>query len=255
MPRLAAVVYVAAWLLARPAFAEEVRVMTSGGTAAAHVALAPQFERATGHKVVTLATSAGLGQDSILSRVRRGEPVDVIILSRAGIDELIKEGKIVAATRVDLARSSIGMAVRRGAPKPDISTVEALKRTLLQAKSVAYSAQVSGIYLSTELFARLGIVDEMAKKSIRVEVGRVGAVVARGEAEIGFQQISELLEVSGVDYVGPLPTEVQRVTVFSAGVAVGARNPDAARALIEFFASQSGRATMVKSGLEPVAGR
>ena len=226
--------------------------MTSGGTAAAFVALAPQFERVTDHKVVTLATSTGIGSDSIASRVRRDEPVDVIILSRAGIDELVKEGKVVAASRVDLARSSIGMAVRRGAPKPDISTLDALKRTLLQAKSVAYSAQVSGIYLSTELFPRLGIVDQMAKKSIRVEVGRVGAVVARGEAEIGFQQISELLEVQGVDFVGPLPAEVQRVTIFTAAVAVGSRNPDAARALIEFLASPRGVEVMAKSGLDPI---
>ena len=252
MPRRAVLVYFAVLLLARPVYAEEVRVMTSGGTAAAYVALAPQFERATGHTLVTLATSTGLGADSITSRVRRGEPVDVIMLSRAGIDELISEGKVVAGSRVDLARSSIGMAVRRGAPKPDISSVEALKRALLQAKSVAYSAQVSGIYLSTELFPRLGIADQMAKKSIRVEVGRVGAVVARGEAEIGFQQISELWEVPGLDYVGPLPAEVQRVTVFSAGVAVSAKNPAAARALIEFFASASGRETMAKSGLDPI---
>ena len=124
---------------------------------------------------------------------------------------------------------------------------------MLQAKSVAYSAQVSGIYLSTELFPHLGIADQMAKKSIRVEVGRVGAVVARGEAEIGFQQISELWEVPGLDYVGPLPAEVQRVTVFSAGVAMSAKNPAAARALIEFFASASGRETMAKSGLEPIS--
>ena len=229
--------------------------MTSGGTAAAYVALAPQFERATGHTVVTLATSTGIGADAIASRVRRGEPVDVVILNRAAIDELVGEGKVVAASRVDLARSSIGMAVRRGAPKPDISTVDALKRALLQAKSVAYSAQVSGVYLSTELFQRLGIVDQMAKKSIRVEVGRVGAVVARGEAEIGFQQISELLEVQGVDYVGPLPPEVQRVTVFTAAVSAGAKNPDAARALIEFLTSPRGIEVMSKSGLDPISRR
>jgi molybdate transport system substrate-binding protein len=229
--------------------------MTSGGTAAAFVALVPQFERATGHTVVALATSTGLGSDSIASRVRRGEPVDVVILSRAGIDELVGEGKVVAASRVDLARSSIGMAVRRGATKPDISTVDALKRALLQAKSVAYSAQVSGIYLSTELFPRLGIADQMAKKSIRVDVGRVGAVVARGEAEIGFQQISELLEVQGIDYVGPLPAEVQRVTVFTAAVAAGAKNPDAAQALIDFFTSRTGSETMAKAGLDPIVRR
>jgi molybdate transport system substrate-binding protein len=165
---------------------------------------------------------------------------------------LVGEGKVAAASRVDLARSNIGMAVRRGAPQPDIRTVDALKRALLEAKSVAYSAQVSGLYLSTELFPRLGIVDQMAKKSIRVDVGRVGAVVARGEAEIGFQQISELLEVQGIDYVGPLPAEVQRVTVFTAAVAAGAKNPDAAQALIEFLASPRGKEVMAKSGLDPI---
>ena len=221
--------------------------------AAAHLALVPEFERATGHKVVTDATSTGIGRDSIASRVRRREPVDVLILTRDGIDELITEGRVVAASRVDLARSSIGMAVRRGAPKPDISSVDALKRALLLAQSVAYSAQVSGDYLSRELFPRLGIADQMMKKSTRVEVGRVGTVVARGEAEIGFQQISELLEVPGIDYVGPLPAEVQRVTVFSAGVAVGARNADAARAFIEFFSSAKGVETMSKSGLDPIS--
>jgi molybdate transport system substrate-binding protein len=250
--RLAALVCCVALLPAAPVYGEQVRVMTSGGTAAAHLALAPRFESATGHTVVTDATSTGLGADSIASRVRRGEAVDVVILTRAAIDELIGEGKIVAGSRVDLARSSIGMAVRRGAPKPDISSVDALKRTLLQARSIAFSAQVSGVYLSTELFPRLGIADEVMKKSTRVEVGRVGAVVARGEAEIGFQQISELLEVPGIDFVGPLPAPVQRVTVFSAGIAVGSRNPDAARALIEFFLSPAGLATMAKSGLDPI---
>ena len=179
--------------------------------------------------------------------------MDVLILARDALDELIRDGSVVAASRVDLARSSIGMAVRRGALKPDITSVEALKRTLLQAKSIAYSAQVSGVYLSTELFPRLGIVDEVMKKSKRVDVGRVGTVIARGEAEIGFQQISELLEVPGIDYVGPLPAEVQRVTVFSAGVAAGARNPGAARALIEFLTSPRGIDTMVKSGLDPIS--
>lgn len=188
LPRRTVLVGLVTLLAAAPALGEEVRVMTSGGTAAAYVALAPQFERATGHRVVTLATSTGIGPESIASRVRGGEPVDVIILNRTAIDELSGEGRVVAASRVDLARSSIGMAVRRGAPKPDISTVEALKRALLQAKSVAYSAQVSGIYLSTELFPRLGIVSEMAKKSIRVDVGRVGAVVARGKPRSVFSR-------------------------------------------------------------------
>jgi molybdate transport system substrate-binding protein len=235
--------------------ADDVRVMTSGALAAAHLELAVPFEKATGHKVVTVTTSTGLGAESIASRVRSGEPVDVVILSDAAIDELIKEGRIAAASRVALARSAIGMAVRAGEPKPDISSVDALKRALLQAKSVAYSAQVSGVYLSTELFPRLGIADAIKAKSQRVERERVGAVVARGEAEIGFQQISELLPIAGIQYVGPLPAEVQRVTLFVAGVPVASKNADAARAFIRFFTLPEGVRVLAKTGLEPLPAR
>ena len=242
-------------LFAGTAHADQVRVMTAGGMAAAHLALAPQFERATRHRIVTDATSTGIGSDSIASRIRRGEPVDVLILARAALDELIKEGRVVAASRVDLARSSIGMAVRKGAPRPDIGSVDALKSTLLHAKSIGYSAQVSGVYLSTELFPRLGVAAQVTSKSRRIEHERVGAVIARGEVEIGFQQISELLDIPGIDYVGPLPAEVQRVTVFSAGIAVGATRPDAAREFIEFLASADGARVMTKSGLDPMKSR
>jgi molybdate transport system substrate-binding protein len=255
MRRRLALILSAAMLATGPATAEQLHVMSAGGTAAAHLALVPQFERATGHTVVTDATSAGIGPASILSRVRRREPVDVVILARTQLDELIGEGLVVASSRVDVAQSSIGMAVRKGAPKPDISSADALKRVLLQAQSIAYSAQVSGIYLTDELFPRLGIAEQMAKKSRRVDVGRVGAVVARGEAELAFQQISELLEVPGVDLVGPLPPEVQRVTVFSAGVVAGSRHPEAARALIEYFQSPAGLDVVAKSGLEPISRR
>lgn len=235
--------------------ADEVRVMTTGGFAAPYLALVPPFERTNGHKILTVTTSTGLGEDSIPSRVRRREPADVVILSDVAIDELIKEGRIVADSRVPLVRSGIGMAVRAGASKPDIGSVEALKRTLLQAKSIAYSAQISGVYLSTELFPRLGIAEQLKGKSVRIERERVGAVVARGEAEIGFQQISELLPIAGIDYVGPLPAEVQRMTTFTAGVTVGAKSPEAGRALIRFFTSPEGKEAMVKYGMEPVGVR
>lgn len=233
----------------------DIRVMTSGAFTAAFLDLIPQFERATQNKIVVAATSMGTGANSIPSRLQRGEPVDAVIMADAALVELIKDGKVLAESRTALARSAIGMAVRAGSPKPDISSVDALKRTLLQAKSIAYSASVSGVYLSTELFQRLGIADQIMRKSRRVEGERVGAVVARGEAEIGFQQISELLPVPGIDYVGPLPPEAQKVSVFSAGVAVGARNLDATHALIRFLASPEAAHAITKSGLEPIANR
>jgi molybdate transport system substrate-binding protein len=162
---------------------------------------------------------------------------------------------VAAGSRVDLVRSSIGIAVRAGAPRPDVSSVEALTRTLLGATSIAYSSSASGVYLSTELFQRLGIADQIKAKSRRIESEPVGVVVARGDAEIGFQQMSELLPVRGIDIIGPLPPGAQRVTVFAAGVAAAAKVPDAARALIAFLASPAAAAAIRKSGLEPVTSR
>jgi molybdate transport system substrate-binding protein len=239
-------------LFAGATCAEEIKVMTSGAFTAAYLELILEFQRTTHHKIVTAyGASMGNAPDSIPSRLERGEPVDVVIMAADALDQLIKQAKVVPGSRVDLVRSSIGMAVRAGASKPDISTVDALKRTLLQAKSIAYSASASGVYLSQEMFQRLGIADQIRGKCRRIASEPVGAVVARGDAEIGFQQISELLPVPGIAYVGPLPPEVQKVTVFSAGVALGAKQPDAARALIKFLASPAALPAIKKSGLEP----
>jgi len=235
---------------------DDMRVMTSGAFTAAYLELIPQLELVAKKKLVTAATSIGTGENSIPSRLRRGEPVDVVIVADGVLVGFIKEGLIIAESHIPLARSAIGMAVRAGAPKPDISSVDALTRTLLQAKSIAYSASVSGDYLSTELFQRLGITDQVASKCRRIEGGeRVGAVVARGEAEIGFQQISELLPVPGIAHITPLPPEVQRVSVFSAGVAASTRDSDAAHALIRFLASPEAAHAITKSGLEPIGHR
>jgi molybdate transport system substrate-binding protein len=234
----------------------DLKVMTSGAFTAAYLELIPKLELVTKKKLVTAATSIGTGENSIPNRLRRGEPVDVVIVADAVLVGFIQDGLIMAESYTPLARSAIGMAVRSGASKPDIGTVEALKRTLLQAKSIAYSASVSGDYISTELFQRLGIADQVASKSRRIEGGeRVGAVVARGEAEIGFQQISELLPVSGIDHVTPLPPEVQKVSIFSAGVALSTRDSDAANALIRFLASPEAAHVITKSGLEPMGNR
>jgi molybdate transport system substrate-binding protein len=233
--------------------ADEIKVMTSGALSAALKELIPAFERASGSTLIIVSGgSVGGAPDSIPDRLQRGERADVLIMAAGSIDDLMKAGRVVAGSRVDLARSSIGIAVRAGAPKPDISSVEALKRTLLQATSIAFSSSVSGVYVSTELFQRLGIASQMLAKGRKVDSEPVAAVVARGEAELGFQQISELRPVPGVEVVGPLPSEVQRVTVFSAAAVAGSANPSGGRALIAFLSSPAASPAIAKSGMDPV---
>jgi molybdate transport system substrate-binding protein len=236
------------------ATADEIKVVTSGAFTAAYQELVPAFERTTGHKVVTsFGGSMGSAPDAIPNRLQRGEPFDVVILASTALDDLIAKGKAVAGSRVDLVRSIIGMAVRAGAPTPDISTVDAFKRTVLQAKSIAISTSASGAYFSSELFPRLGIADAIKARLHIIESGPVGEAVARGDAEIGFQQISELRPVKGIEIVGPLPPEIQRVTIFSAGLVVGTKASSAAKALVDFLASPAAFAAIRKSGLEPAA--
>jgi molybdate transport system substrate-binding protein len=237
------------------AVTHDIRIMTSGAFTAALLGLIPSVERLTGGKVVVASTSIGTGENSIPNRLRRGEVVDVVIVADKLLKEFIRDGLVLSETYTPVARSAIGMAVRAGAPVPDIGTAEALKRTLLQAKSIAYSASVSGQYVTTELYQRLGIADQLMGKSRLIGGGeRVGAVVARGEAEIGFQQISELLPVSGIAHITPLPPEVQKVSLFSAGVAASTGDSDQARSVIRFFVSPEAAQAIAKSGVEPIGG-
>src|SRR5215470_16428953 len=204
---------IAAFLFAMPAFATDINVVTSGAFTAAYMELVPIYERETHNKVITgFGPSMGTTVNAIPVRLARGESIDVVIMASPGLDPLMKEGKIRKDSRVDLVRSLIGMAVKTGAPRPDISTVDALKRTLLNAKSIAYSDSASGVYLSNELFPKMGIWDQIKGKSKKIEADPVGGFVANGEVEIGFQQISELRPVKGIDIVGELPTGAQRVT-------------------------------------------
>jgi molybdate transport system substrate-binding protein len=243
-----------ALLLASSAYADEIKVMTSGAFTEAYQQLVQQFQKTTPHTITTVfGASMGGAQDSIPMRLNRGEPVDVVIVIESALEPLIKAGHVVHDDRVQLARSVIGVAVRKGTPKPDISSVAALRHALLQAKSIAYSASASGTYVSTELFQRLGIADQVKGKSKRIESERVGAVVARGDAEIGFQQVSELLPIAGIDYVGPLPAAVQQVSIVSAALATKATARAAAKELIDFLASPAAAATIHKTGLEPLA--
>jgi molybdate transport system substrate-binding protein len=235
--------------------AAEVHVMISGGLSAAYNALVPEFEKATGNKVVTAyGPSMGTTVNAIPMRLDRGEPADVLILVGYALDDLIKKGKAVSGSNVDLVNSKIGVAVKAGSPKPDISSTEAVKRALLAAKSVAYSDSASGVYISTEMFKNLGIVDEMKDKAKKIPATPVAEIVARGDAELGLQQLSELKAISGVDIVGLLPESLQKVTVFSAGIATGSKEPEAGKALIKFLASPAARKTIVDSGLEPIEG-
>jgi molybdate transport system substrate-binding protein len=234
--------------------ASEVKVMISGGLTAAYKELVPQFERATGNKVVTAyGPSMGTTENAIPVRLARGEPADVLIMVGDALGGMIEQGKVVRASRVDLVRSPIGMSVRAGAAKPDIRTADALKQALLNAKSVAYSDSASGVYVGTELFKRLGISDEMKGKARMIPAEPVASVVARGDAELGFQQISELLPIAGADLVGPLPPELQKITIFSAGITASASQPEAGTALIAFLASAAATSVLKKAGLDPFA--
>jgi molybdate transport system substrate-binding protein len=251
--RATALAFATALFLTTAATAAEVRVMISGGLTAAYNALLPEFERSTGHKVLTAyGPSMGTTVNAIPVRLERGEPADVLIMVGYALGDLIKQGKVVTDSRVDLVKSPIGVAVKSGAPKPDISSAETIKGALLAAKTIAYSDSASGVYVSTEMFQKLGIAEQMKDKARKIPATPVGEIVARGDAEIGFQQISELKPVAGIDIIGPLPDELQKITVFSAGIAAVSREPDAGKALIKFFASPEARDTLVKSGLDPI---
>ena len=234
------------------ALAQEIKVVSSGGFVVAFRALAPEFERLTGYKIdAALGPSVGNTFDAVPSRLARGEAIDVVIMVGNALTELIDHGQAIGDSRADIALSGIGVAVRAVASKPDISTAKALKRTLLAAKSIAYSDAVSGVYIRNELFSRLGIADEVAGKARMISGEPIGAVVARGEAEIGFQQISELKPIAGIDLVGPLPPEVQKTTVYSAAMVVGSRQAEGGRRLIEDLASPEAATAIRDSGMEP----
>ena len=243
-------------LAAAMASAADVHVMISAGFYHVYTELAPAFERASGHHLATTrGPSMGDSPEAIPTRLTRGEAADVVILDGGAADALAKRGLVRPESKVVLARSLVGMVVPAGAPKPDIGTVDALRKTLLSAKSIAYSDSGSGTFLSKELFPKLGVADQVAGKSRKVRGPPSGepvaAVVARGEAEIGFQQVSELMNVPGTTFVGPIPAELQPGFTFAGAVTVASREPAAARALLDFLASPDARAAIVKAGLAP----
>ena len=237
-----------------PALAQPIRLVTSGGFAEAHQRLFPLFEQQTGAKVKSgYGSSMGASTTSIPHRLERGEPIDVVVLERGALDELVAKGQVLPGSQVDLVRSSIGMAVRAGAPVPDISTEAKFKQVLLAAPSIAYSASASGTYYATKMLKQLGIEAEVLPKSKKVVGDRVGTIVARGDAAVGLQQVSELLPIPGITFVGRLPDSVQSYAVFSAGITTKAQNPVGAQELLRFYQSAAARPVIEKTGLEVIA--
>ena len=251
---------VATLVMVETAFAADVHVMISAGFYNVYSELGPAFERASGHHLVTTrGPSMGDSPESIPTRLARGEAADVVILDGGAADALGKRGLLHTDSKIELARSLIGMVVPAGAAKPDISSVEAFRSTLLAARSIAYSDSGSGTYLSTTLFPRLGVADQIAGKSRKVRGPPSGepvaSVVARGEAEIGFQQVSELIHVPGVTFVGTLPAEVQPIFSFAGALTSTVQQPEAASALIRFLASPEAATVISKAGLLPPSPR
>ncbi len=230
--------------------AAEVKVLAARVLQTVLEEIAPQFERATGNKLVFVW---GIGSE-IAKKVVDGEPGAVTVVTKAQIDDLLAMGKIVRGTQADVARSNMGVAVKAGAPKPDISSVDAFKRALIAAKSVAYTdpatGGTSGVHFA-RIIERLGIADNVKSKAKMSFGPHVGGFVAKGEAEIGVQQIPELMAIQGVDVVGPLPAELQNTLVVSAGILTGSKQPDAAKALMSFLAAPSTVVVIKAKGLEP----
>ena len=245
-------------IAASVAQAADVKVMISAGFFHVYSALGPGFEKATGYHLVTVrGPSLGDSPEAIPARLSRGEEADVTIMDEHGADFLIAHRLIRPDSKMPLAESFIGMVVKSGQPKPDISTVDNLRKTLLAAKSVAYSDSSSGTYLSTVGFKKIGVAEAVAAKSRKVRGPPSGepvaAVVARGEAEIGFQQVAELINVPGADFVGTVPREIQPPTYFIGAVTTKAREPEAAVALLRYLSSAEAAPVISKAGLKPVA--
>jgi molybdate transport system substrate-binding protein len=236
-----------ALLLSGIANAAEIKVASTQATEEAYKELVAQFEKASGHKVTTYFS----GTLNVQKRLADGEPFDLIIMAAPAIDDQIKLGKAVAGSRVDFAQSGTGLAVKKGAAKPDISSVDAFKKALLATKSIGYSTGPSGVYM-LGVFEKLGIADQVKAKLKQTPSGVfVGTLIATGETEIGFQQISELVHFDGIDYVGPLPGDLQRMTMFSTGIHAGAKQAEAARALVKFITAPAAASVIKKHGLEP----
>jgi molybdate transport system substrate-binding protein len=230
----------------------QLTVIISGGFSSSYRDLLPGFEDSTGIKVTTLSgASQGKGPETIAAQLERGVAVDVVIMSREGLSDLEAQGRILAGTGVDLAVAGVGAAVRPGSRRPDISTVAGFKQALLDAKVVAVPASTSGIWLMNELFPRLGIADRL-KIKVLARGTQCAALVASGAADIGLQPTSELVREQGLDYLGPIPEEIQFPQTFCAAITRGSKEVEAAKQLIAFLASGSAAAVISRNGMQPV---
>jgi molybdate transport system substrate-binding protein len=236
-------------MMAQTASAAEIKVLTTGAFRSVVVALVPEFEKATGHKVVV--DNGTVGQ--LQKRVDGGETFDVLVLSPKGIEDYIKGGKIAAGSNARLAKVGVGVMVKDGAPKPDVSTVDAFKQTLLKAKTVGYidpaSGGSSGIYVSG-LLDKLGIADQVKPKAKLKQGGHVSDLVKSGEAEVGIHQMSEIVGQAGVTLVGPLPAEIQNYTVYVVGLSTAAKEAEAAKAFIKVLTGPSAAGVLKSKGME-----
>jgi len=251
-----AIYFVLAALLMSPVMASaQLKVIISGGFSGPYEQLVPQFERASGIKVTTgSGASQGTGPQTIAAQLASGAPFDVLIMSREGLTDLIAAHRIAAGTDVDLARTPLGIAVRKGAPKPDVSTVEAFKQTMLKANMIAMPGSTSGIFLMKDVFPRLGIADKVKVKATPRGSGAT-AMVASGEADIAVMPVSEIVHAQGVDYAGKIPEEIQLNQIFAAAVVAGSKQHEAARRLIAFLTSENASAAITRGGMEPLGKR
>lgn len=240
------------------ALADPLLVVSSGGMLAANEQLASQFNRETGQEVRTaFGPSMGQTKDAIPARLARHEPVDAVVMVGSALDKLMAAGQLVPGSKVPVADSTIACAVRHGAPHPDIHTVEGLKAALLAAKSVAWSDSASGEYISKQMLQKLGIAEQVQPKGRAIPATPVAEIIARGEADFGCQQRSEILPVQGVEIVGDLPAEVQYHTPYAAAVVAGSPRAEEARRYIQYLVSPQGAEVIRQTGLVPMpaAGR
>ena len=240
--------------LSNAAHAVDIHVLATGALRGAFTELGPAFEKKTGHHlVISWGPSYGASSDALPMRIKHAEAMDVCFMIKAALQDQVKQGNFIAGTSTDLAESRVGVAVRAGLPKPDISTVDSLRNALLAAKSVAFSEGASGTYITGTLFPKLAVAEQMKSRSVLIK-GRelVGTAIERGDADLGLQQISELRAIPGIQYIGPLPETVQKVSVISAAIGKDAKERKAAEELIVYLKTPAAAEKFVKSGLDPI---